>query len=139
MNNQMNMMQLEPSAKAILIEQTERSLPDECCGVLAGIGFLDKNARISSVIPLANNVISPNQLLGISRSLRQQGLDVMGFYHSHPHGIAEPSRKDIAASTAWHGYYHIILASSGPGKTSINAYTTDKPSWNQILLKEAKS
>lgn len=39
-------------------------------------------------------LIDPNDHIDGRRAARQQGLEIVGFYHSHPHSAAEPSATD---------------------------------------------
>lgn len=82
---------------AALQSEFERALPDECCGILAG-----RDSNFTRVIP-ATNVhpmrtthfeIDPQALVDAHRDARNGGPDVLGYYHSHPNGAAEPSAID---------------------------------------------
>lgn len=72
--------------------------PSECCGIMVGEGD-----RIRAILP-ARNVhatpdthfeIDPQVLIDAHRAAREGGPQVVGYYHSHPDGPAEPSRTDI--------------------------------------------
>ena len=41
---------------------------------------------------------------------REQGMDVLGFYHSHPNAEARPSRFDL--DHAWPFYSYLIVSVS---------------------------
>jgi predicted GIY-YIG superfamily endonuclease/proteasome lid subunit RPN8/RPN11 len=77
--------------------------PHEACGILLGEG-----TRITAVRPAANVhpapathfEIDPQALIDAHRAARAQGgLEVIGYYHSHPHGPAEPSATDRASAS----------------------------------------
>jgi proteasome lid subunit RPN8/RPN11 len=73
-----------------------RELPNECCGILSGKrGFIDRIHQCTneSASPSAFSV-PPQELFGFFRSLREQGRDLMGIYHSHPAGPGTPSCRD---------------------------------------------
>lgn len=73
--------------------------PRECCGILLGAGD-----RIEVIRPAANVhphparhfEIDPQALVDAHRAARQGGPQVLGYYHSHPNGLAEPSATDRA-------------------------------------------
>ena len=75
-----------------------RSQPTmECCGVLAGRGGI-----IFEVLPARNALqsatayeIAPEELFVLFRRIREEGLDHLGIYHSHPRGDNYPSATDI--------------------------------------------
>lgn len=97
-------MKLQVSSAVIdqLRDEAVRAFPRECCGILAGT-----DRRIDEVIP-ARNVhpeplmhfeIDPRALIDAHRSAREGGPQVLGYYHSHPAGSAEPSATDRAMAT----------------------------------------
>lgn len=40
-------------------------------------------------------LIDPERQLAVQREARAQGLEIVGFYHSHPGGSAQPSEEDV--------------------------------------------
>ena len=75
--------------------------PRECCGLLIG-----EDGRIVASLRATNLADSPSRFLidpkdhiDASRTARAKGLDVIGFYHSHPHSAADPSATDVAEAT----------------------------------------
>jgi proteasome lid subunit RPN8/RPN11 len=76
--------------------------------------------------------ISAAAIAHASAHARAQGLEVIGFYHSHPRGIAEPSAEDLRDASAWPGYLHLIAA---PNDTpTLRAYRTDSPRWHEQTI-----
>ena len=95
------MAHIEVTREAIerLLREAERALPQEACGLLLG-----RAGRIEQVVP-ARNVhsapsthfeIDPQALIDAHRAERGGGPGVLGYYHSHPRGTAEPSPIDRA-------------------------------------------
>lgn len=84
---------------AELLESAARSPGREICGLLFG-----SPAQISGYQPATNVAadpartfeIDPVQLLAAHRHARTAGPAVIGHYHSHPSGQAEPSATDAA-------------------------------------------
>ncbi len=80
-----------------LVAHARESAPNECCGVLLGVGD-----RITSAVRARNVLASPTRFeldprdhIAARRQARAAHLDVIGFYHSHPRSSAHPSRTDI--------------------------------------------
>jgi len=73
-------------------------------------------ATVGSIIP-AENVATTDRRISYQidwktlfhtiRSVRSTPQQILGFYHSHPDGSTEPSRRD--RETAWIGYVYVIL------------------------------
>src|SRR6266478_2602528 len=82
----------------------------ECCGLLAGVGgvisriFPAKNALAS---PTAYEV-APQELFQLFRRMREEGLEHLGIYHSHPASENVPSPRDIELAAYPNEAYFII-------------------------------
>jgi proteasome lid subunit RPN8/RPN11 len=50
-----------------------------------------------------------------------RGLDIVGFYHSHPHSPARPSARDLAEATYVDALYLIVSLEADP--PVVRAYT----------------
>lgn len=55
--------------------------------------------------------IGPDAVLAAEAEAKRRGLEVVGFYHSHPSGAAEPSAAD--AEQAWPWYTYLIVGADG--------------------------
>jgi proteasome lid subunit RPN8/RPN11 len=78
--------------------------PHECCGVLLGESD-GGNRTVQQVVRCGNTRddrpqdryhIDPKELIAIQREATKQGLDIIGFYHSHPDHPARWSQTDLA-------------------------------------------
>jgi proteasome lid subunit RPN8/RPN11 len=92
------------------------SYPDECCGVLIGRTSGDSTV-IERVLSVGNErqdsrhnrfLISPETVLAAHKEARALGLDVVGYYHSHPDHPARPSEFD--REHAWPGMSYLIVS-----------------------------
>ena len=97
----------------------EAAYPEECCGVLIGRGASNggDTATVERVVAADNErtdsrhnryVISPQSLLKAQRDARASGLDIVGYYHSHPDHPARPSEFD--REHAWPGTSYVIVS-----------------------------
>ena len=92
------------------------SYPDECCGVLIGrtLGCTTVVERLLSVGNERDDsrhnryLISPETVLAAHKEARALGLDVVGYYHSHPDHPARPSEFD--REHAWPGVSYLIVS-----------------------------
>ncbi len=109
-------LELEPRLARELEAHLERAYPEEGCGVLLGRDQ-PRGRRVERVIGFENMQdgprgrryrIDPEQLLGAEREARSQGLEVLGFFHSHPDHPARPSAFDL--ENAWPYYSYLIVS-----------------------------
>jgi desampylase len=96
---------------AILIAHAREESPRECCGLLLGRGdevAEVRRARNVASSPATRFVIDPKDHIDARRDGRARGLEILGFYHSHPHGAAVPSATDVAEAAYPGSVYAII-------------------------------
>jgi proteasome lid subunit RPN8/RPN11 len=96
-------------------EHGEETYPHECCGVLLGQSTPEGWTVAAAV--RAGNIrtdsahnryqIAPIELVKIQREAHRQGLDIAGFYHSHPDHPAQWSSTDFAEAH-WIGCSYVI-------------------------------
>jgi desampylase len=82
---------------ATLLEEARLAHPRECCGLLLGKGHRLALARPAANVhpdPERHFEIDPKALIAAHRAMRAGGLEILGYYHSHPNGHAEPSATD---------------------------------------------
>ncbi|WP_109486837.1 Mov34/MPN/PAD-1 family protein [Occallatibacter savannae] len=95
----------------------EDTYPHECCGALLGRpgehgwvvtdAIRAGNTRTDSAHNRYN--IAPIELVRIQRSAREKGLEIAGFYHSHPDHPAQWSQTDFAEAH-WLGCSYVITS-----------------------------
>jgi proteasome lid subunit RPN8/RPN11 len=85
-----------------ILARARAAVPEECCGVLIGGDAVVVEAiaahNISSQ-PTTRFLLDPKTHFDALRRARSRGLDVVGFYHSHPRSDAAPSATDLAEAT----------------------------------------
>jgi desampylase len=108
---------LKAEVRRQMVAHAREAAPAECCGLLVGRGHRVAEAvRARNIADSATRfVIDPAEHIAARREARARGLEVVGFYHSHPHSPAEPSATDLAeASYADHLYLIVGLCESEP-------------------------
>jgi proteasome lid subunit RPN8/RPN11 len=99
---------------ATMRAHAERAFPEECVGALLSQGEL-----LVTALPLTNIaddrrasfLLSARDYLAVEAEARRQGLELRGFYHSHPDGPAVPSLDDAASASP--GWWTVILSVMG--------------------------
>ncbi len=96
----------------------EETYPHECCGVLLGKNDPEAGNHVHRVVRAGNTRtdsahnrynIAPQELVKIQRQARGMGLDIVGFYHSHPDHPAQWSQTDFAEAH-WIGCSYVITS-----------------------------
>jgi proteasome lid subunit RPN8/RPN11 len=100
-----------------IVAHARDAAPAECCGLLVGRSgeIVDATPTRNIAEGVSRFVIDPKDHIDGRREARRRGLEVVGFYHSHPHSPAEPSPTDVAeASYPDHLYLIVSLAAEPP-------------------------
>ena len=102
--------------------------PHECCGaLLANETDLD---RLIEVRPLENvnksnpkrrYELNPQELASLEIEAEERGMEIVGFYHSHPNHPAKPSEFD--RDHAWPNWTYIIMSIMDGKPSEITAWT----------------
>lgn len=109
-----------------LAEQIHRhaaeSYPHECCGALLGRDA-GPVREVAAVLPLPNRrqdsprnrfVIYAEDVRQAERAARERGLELLGWYHSHPDHPARPSEYDREHAWPWYSY---VIVRSGAAES----------------------
>lgn len=102
-----------------ILRHLEGAYPHEGVGALLGTPDGEQR-RIARHVPLANAVsrnrrrryeVAPEELVRVQRDARGDGLEVLGYYHSHPDAGPAPSETDREAGWPWYIYVIVRVAS----------------------------
>jgi proteasome lid subunit RPN8/RPN11 len=101
--------------------------PHECCGALLGrdseIESQDGVREVLDLFPLINRrddsprnrfAVSAKDVLEADKAGQQQGLEVIGWYHSHPDHPARPSQYDRDHAWPWYSYIIVSVVNGSP-------------------------
>ena len=81
-----------------ITQQLTRELPNEACGLLAGVnGVVRRVYPVESILrsPVAYEM-EPHAQVRAMVEIEEQGWEITAIYHSHPAGPPAPSPTDIA-------------------------------------------
>ena len=102
----------------------EETFPNECCGFMLGTSNKD-DKTIVELMHAYNEfeaqekyhrfLITPEAYMRGEKHARTNGLDIMGFYHSHPNAPARPSQYDLDHAWPWLSY---VIVSIMDGKAA---------------------
>ena len=115
----MSTVVLPPDLRRELLEHVTTACPHEGCGIL--LGRRDAGTtRVEAIVPASNGADRPatrydipvEDLFAAHRRAREEGREVVGYFHSHPGGPAVPSAVD--REDAWEGMRQVIVGWTGP-------------------------
>jgi proteasome lid subunit RPN8/RPN11 len=109
----------------------EAAYPAECCGALAGRVHGGGDKEVVRLAPVVNRrtddphryLIAPDDLRRLEAELRADGLEIVGYYHSHPDHPAVPSGFDTEHAWPWYSYL-IVRVEGGRGREA-SSWTLD--------------
>jgi proteasome lid subunit RPN8/RPN11 len=100
-----------------LVRWSLAAAPREACGLLLGRARAGRTA-VSAVVRASNLAkgddgfrLDPGEIVATEREARSHGLELVGFWHSHPRAEAVPSARDLRE--AWPGVACVIVGIRG--------------------------
>jgi [CysO sulfur-carrier protein]-S-L-cysteine hydrolase len=102
-----------PDLLTEVVTHCRDALPNEAGGLLAGVGPV-----VTRHFPLRNELASrtryrshPADTIAAAKACRDNGLDVLAVYHSHPTSAPVPSQRDLDER---YGVLTLIVGLAGP-------------------------
>lgn len=123
--------------------------PHECCGALLG---RDDDAKadaaspareVVDLFPLINRrddssrnrfSLNAEDVRDAERAAQAQGLDVVGWYHSHPDHPAQPSEFDREHAWPWYSYVIVSIQNGTPQNITSWRLRDDRVAFSQEML-----
>jgi len=109
-------MRLDENLREEMRAMGEGAYPNEGCGIF--LGRWEAGEAVVTEVRLGKNlredrardryILDPLDILRAEKDARAGGLDVVGFWHTHPDHPARPSQYD--ADHAWPDYVYLIMA-----------------------------
>ena len=97
--------------------------PNECCGIMFGSEDGDDHV-VKSLRPIVNAresgeqyhrfLITAEEMMPAELEARRLGLEIVGFYHSHPDHPAKPSDYDRDHALPFYSYIILRVAEGRP-------------------------
>ena len=111
----------------------KKAYPSECCGILVGKKSEKGEIEVTDIREASNQIqggeeashfsIDPLFLYNTERELESRGLEIVGFYHSHPDCKAILSAEDIKYMVP--GLIYTIMSVTVQGVEDVKSYTRD--------------
>jgi proteasome lid subunit RPN8/RPN11 len=127
-------VELDARVHERILEHVRAVPAEEACGILVGRVEADF-VRVRRALPCSNDAppaergrrfaIDPRAVLNVQRELRGSEQAIVGFYHSHPDGSAEPSRTDLDYIRLWPDTAWLIVGADAARPTGTRAWWLD--------------
>jgi proteasome lid subunit RPN8/RPN11 len=97
--------------------------PHECCGALLGGDAVDGTRQVRGLFPMVNRrddsprnrfAVTSQDVRDAEKAGHAAGLDVVGWYHSHPDHPAHPSEFDREHAWPWYSYIIVSVQTGHP-------------------------
>ena len=101
---------IRQEALDVIVAHARAEAPAECCGMLIGRdASIDEAVRGKNIAAVPTRfLIDPKDHIDARRAAARRGLEVLGFYHSHPHSPAWPSPTDVTEAAYPDSVYLIV-------------------------------
>ena len=120
-----------------MVAHAREAVPAECCGLLIGTGeSIVEAARTTNLASDHGRFeMDPGDHIRARRIARSRGLDVLGFYHSHPRSPATPSARDRAE--AWYPDYLYLIVSVCAEPVDVRLYRLNADGFYEVTWQPA--
>lgn len=127
-----------------IVDEAREAFPREGCGLVEGVRA-GAEIRTTAIHPVANLAeerdrfeLDPATHIALLRSLRGTNRQIVGCYHSHPGGRAEPSPRDRAGAFE-DGFLWLIAAIDAAGHCDMRAYLAEHGEFHLFEICEPDS
>ncbi len=117
-----------------IISHCRKGYPYEACGILAGKDGVVKKVYMMTNIENSgvSYIMEPKEQFTVMKEMREEGLDMVAIFHSHPHSDAYPSPRDIKLAFYSEPVYVIVSLINEP---DIRAFTINEDGVTEVEMK----
>lgn len=138
-------IRLEGGTAAAVRRHAAETYPDECCGAMLGRSE-DGVRTVARVVRIDNArtdsarnrfLVTDRDYLRAERRAAEEGLELIGFYHSHPDHPARPSRYDLEHAFPAFSYVIVSVDAGRPDRMTSWVLRDDRSAFAQEDLRES--
>ncbi|MDR3717319.1 MAG: M67 family metallopeptidase [Bryobacteraceae bacterium] len=127
------MIRIEATAWQVMLSHARSAYPKECCGILLGVELEGGERLVTSAFASRNAyegdqsdrfLIDPRDQVKANLKSRAEGIDILGFFHSHPDCDAYFSATDLKNSWPW--YSNVVLSIRGGELADAKAFRANE-------------
>ena len=140
-------LRMPAEARRAMAQEARARYPDECAGALLGRVEEDGGRRLDRAVPVRNErtsererryLVGPRQILALDEAAEATGLEILGFFHSHPDHPPRPSEFDREHAWPWYSYVIVPVRDGEPGEPRAWRLRDDRSRFDEeeILFEE---
>ena len=117
-----------------MLVHARRSVPHECCGLLAGTAQRVESAspaRNIAETPETRYLVEPADHFAALREARRARSEIIGAYHSHPASLPLPSSTDRADA---HPDFLYVIVSLADCRRRIRGWRLERGNFVEVRL-----
>jgi proteasome lid subunit RPN8/RPN11 len=142
------MLELSNGVRDAILAHARDGYPHEVCGVLLGRAHGLERRQATDVFATANVDasrdrfrIDPREVLEADTLARERGLELVGFYHSHPDAPARASATDLELTSPWGGFSYPIVSVHRGEVAELRSWKRESDRWveESVRLTETKA
>jgi proteasome lid subunit RPN8/RPN11 len=123
------------------------TFPYECCGALLGRDS-QETREVLDLFPLVNRrddsprnrfEVTANDVRDAEKAATAHGLEVIGWYHSHPDHPARPSDFDREHAWPWYSYVIVSVMAGKPADMTSWRLNDDRQNYSPEAIEIRKS
>jgi len=117
----------------MMIAHALEEVPNECCGLLLGSdGVVERVVAVKSDPPAPDRYyMDPVRQVEVFEEMQKHGQSLIGIYHSHPRGPAEPSGADV--QMAYHrGVAYVIISLADADNPDVRAFVLQDGGFEEV-------
>ena len=117
----------------MMIAHALEEVPNECCGLLLGRdGVVERVVAMKSDPPAPDRYyMDPVRQVEVFEEMQKHGQSLIGIYHSHPRGPAEPSGADV--QMAYHrGVAYVIISLADADNPDVRAFVLQDGGFEEV-------
>ena len=131
---------LRPGVGEAIRRHGIETYPNECCGALLGRDGAVHEAwampNTTDEGPRRRFLVRPEDYREAERRASGLGLELLGFYHSHPDHPARPSQYDLDHAWPFFSYVIVSIAAGVPGDMTSWRLLDDRSAFTEEALLE---
>ena len=133
---------LTPDVDAAIRAHGRETFPHECCGAMLGRDGVVREAfalpNTTEEGPRRRFLVRPDDYRVAEKRAREAGLDLLGFYHSHPDHPAKPSQYDLDHALPFFSYIIVAVRAGTPEDMTSWRLREDRSVFDQEQLTYAE-